>query len=323
MAGALAVLGAALGMMATGSESSATGPLETLTTPEGTVINVYTTRVHAADVYQTLLANGLQPWIGLARVDVVDTGLTMAAVGGGTSRTADGNVTYFASPAVIQLNANDFLAHPNASIGHEYGHVWANYYLWTYWQASWDSYLQARGLAGDPRLGSGSCWYPSEIIADDYRDLFAAPETTPGVIVVGCTGRPAASAVVGLEEFLANVWTNGHPPANHMTDPATPAPVPTATRTPVPSASPTPAMPTPVPATPTRTPTAAAPTPSSPAQATVQLGKGWSSFVAPISGSTNVVVYASSGKKAAALHRVAKGSVYWAKGPVTVTITGP
>ncbi len=337
---------------------SAATPSESLTTPEGTVINVYTIRVHAADVYQSLLANGLQSWIGLARVDVVETGLTMSSVGGGTSTASDGSVSYFASPAAIQINANDYLAHPNYTVGHEYGHVWANYYVWTYWKNSWSAYLTARGVAGDPRLNSGGCWYVAEMIGDDYRQLFAAPETTPGVLVINCnTDIPPASTVAGLRDFLGMTWTNGHLPPGYASGPA---PTPTATSVP-PMATPTPMRTTvpppststtvaptftptrtPVPATstavpPTSTPTSSPPPPTAtpvppsgtatpgPSVASVTLNflKGWSSFVAPVSGSTSRAVYTSSGKKAVAVYHVTVGVTYWVKGPVTITITPP
>ena len=227
------------------SRSSATTPLETMTTPEGTVINSYAPQIHVADLYQVLLANGLQPWIGLARVDGVDGVKTMVSVGGGTSTAPDGTVTYFSLPSTMQINVNDWTAHPNFSIGHEYGHVWADYYRWTYWQGSWAAYLDARGLTGDPRLDSGGCWYIEEIIADDYRQLFAAPETTPGVIIARFNPDiPIASAVPGLREFLGMAWTNGHPPPGYAAAPTAtptarptlaPIPTPTATRTPRPT----------------------------------------------------------------------------------------
>jgi len=321
------------------SRASAAVPLETMTTPEGTVINIYSSRVSASDVYRTLLANGLQSWIGLARVDVVDTGLTMSSVGGGTSTSTDGRVTYFASPAAMQINANDFLAHPNYSVGHEYGHVWANYYLWTYWQDSWAAYLAARGLTGDPRLDSGGCWYITEMIADDYRQFFGAPETTTGVVVVNCnTDIPPASGVAGLKDFLALTWTEGHPPPNYGGSPTTPTPTSAPTMTPTPTAtlfvpSPTPTR-TPTPTgtrTPTPTPTATllvpsptpTPTPTGiPTSAMVQIDRGWHSFLAPISGTTDVKVYLASGRRAVAVAAVTRGYTYWAKGPLTVIITG-
>ena len=318
------IICAGLLLLTSGSRTSANSPLETMTTPEGTVINVYSPLVHASDVYETLLANGLQAHIGLVRVDVVDVGLTMSSVGGGTSTATDGTVTYFASPATMQINTNDFIAHSNYTVSHEYGHVWANYYKWTFWQGAWTAYLDARDLTGNPRLDSGGCWYVEEIIADDYRQLFGAPETTPGVIVARCnTEIPAASAVPGLRDFLAMTWTNGHPPPDYATSPATPTPP--AMPTPVPTPTVPPATPTPVPTTPTPRPTLAAPTPppASPSSVTVQIGKGWNSFVAPISGTTSRAVYTSSGRKAVAVNRVTQGSTYWVKGPATVIITAP
>lgn len=298
--------------------SSAAG---TLVTPEGVTINVYTDQVTPQQVYQTLLDNGLQAHIKLVRVDVVESGLNMASVGADCMILADGARQCVPASAVIQLNVNSLLAYPNIIVGHEYGHVWENFYRWTYWDGSFDAYLEARGLTGDSRLGSSHCWQPYEILAEDYRLLFGAPHESTGQ----CNRYiPTPDQVPGLEEFLALTWTNGNPPPNYnggsVTESST-EPTPTATPSPTPSPSPT-ATPSPTPtatatATPTPTPTASADGSTS---VSVFVPKGWNSFVAPLSGMTDVTVYLSKGTRWPT-HSVIKGQVYWAKGPVTITIT--
>jgi hypothetical protein len=61
-------------------------------------------------------------------------------------------------------------------ISYEYGHAWSEYYLYIVQQdPTLASYLQARGLTGNPNLNSGQMWSPLELIADDYRQLFGTP----------------------------------------------------------------------------------------------------------------------------------------------------
>lgn len=266
--------------------------------------------------------------------------------------------------SAIQLRDDLLLARPNYAVGHEYGHVWENYYRWTNWSGNFDAYLQARGLLGDDRLGSSKCWQPYEIIAEDYRQLFGSGEA---LTLTQCNKDiPAAQDVPGLLDFLATTWTDGHPPPSYAggstattptaTSVATPTqtpvaptrtataipmatatprpPTPTRTATPtlppptpIPAATPTALPPTPIPtATPTLPPPAPTPTAtptstSAPAAqaATITLGRGWHSFVAPLSGVTDVTVYEKKGKGATG--QVTQGKTYWAKGPITITIT--
>src|SRR5690606_20238083 len=57
--------------------------VSTMTTPEGVTINVFVATVTAQQVYDWLRAAGLQSHVRLTRVDVVETGMTKASVGGG------------------------------------------------------------------------------------------------------------------------------------------------------------------------------------------------------------------------------------------------
>ena len=224
---------------------------DTLVTPEGVTINVYVNTVTAQQVYQWLLAAGLEPHVGLTRVDVVDTGLTMASTGGGCYPDYSACWVF---PANIQATDDNLLFHPFYTLGHEYGHVWANYYQWKHWKGSLDAYLIARGLSpNDSRLEYGAigCSNPVELIAEDYRQLFAARETNPSFIIVSCgsqLGIPEPENIPGFRDWLALTWTQGHPPPGYSAGSA--APTPTATPTATATATAT--------ATPTKTPTAAA-----------------------------------------------------------------
>jgi hypothetical protein len=369
---ALAASGAALALFSGNDPASADAPLDTMTTPQGTAIESYSPLVRAQDVYSTLLANGYNDAVGssIVRVEVRDDGLTMTSSSVGFNQ--DGS---YRPQSTMQLGSSSYLAHPNNTVGHEYGHAWSHYYRWTVWNGSWDVYLEARGLLGDPRVESSYCWKASEMIAEDYRQLLAAPD--PAITGADqCNFQiPEAAEVPGLRDFLALTWTNGDAPPTYgggapvptatstavaaptrtvtpvptatatlppptptrTATPALPPPTPVATATPtlppptpVPTATPAPPPPTPIPtATPTVPPPAPTPaaTPTStsvsPAQtATITLDRGWQSFVAPVTGSTDVAVYESrTGKKNAGTYLVVQGMTYWAKGPTTITIT--
>jgi hypothetical protein len=237
--------------------------VSSMTTPEGLTINVYVSSVTAQQVYDWLKAAGLQDHVKLTRVDIVETGMTKASVGGGCyPETHSLYPKCWANNASIQINEANILKNPNFSIGHEYGHVWSTYYRWTVWRGSWDAYLEARGLLGDSRLGSTTCWTAAEMIAEDYRRLFGAGEA---LTMSQCVRDiPAAMDVPGLRDFLALTWTDNQPPPAYSggsplppaapTETATPTPSPTETAAPAPSPTNTPE--------PTPTPDASEPTPT-------------------------------------------------------------
>ncbi len=237
---AAAVVLAAIAALAPPKGASAD---ETLVTPEGVTINVRVDTVTAQQVYEWLLAAGLEPHVKLTQVDVVDDGMTMASVGGGCypeDYVVQGCWVYNAK---IQVRDDLLVSEADLTLGHEYGHVWENYYRWIYWHGEFDAYLEARGLLGDPRLGSSACWQPYEIIAEDYRQFFGSGEA---LTARQCNRDiPAAADVPGLRDFLALTWTDGNPPPGYSgaggSDPTeTPTPEPTSTPTPDPTPTPTP-----------------------------------------------------------------------------------
>ncbi len=240
-------------------EVSAAVPLSMYTTPEGVVINLYVSTVTTQQVYNYLLAAGLQANVKLTRVDIVDTGMSMSSYGGSCNTDL---TSCWAYNGAIQIPDDNVLSSTvNYSFAHEYGHVWSNFYRWTYWKGSWDAYLQARGLLGDSRLNSTKCWQPAELIAEDYRQLFGAAEARTKALCV--RDIPAASAVAGLRDFLGMTWTRGTPPPGYSSSGSLPTATPTATSTLVPTVTRT--------STPTVTSTATLGTSSSP---TPSKGKG-------------------------------------------------
>ena len=176
---------------------------DSMTTPEGTIIEIYTTQITAQEVYDIFKRNGLDAEVGgtLELVKVQDDGFTYTSMG--TIGTGEGQIPF----ATMYLVATDsFLSYPNSWVGHEYGHVHDWHYLWIVWDGSWDAYLTARGLLGDERLDSNSAWVKAEIYAEDYRQLLAAPEAWSESPYQRNWQIPLATEVPGLQEFLCTTW---------------------------------------------------------------------------------------------------------------------
>ena len=218
------------------------------------VLAVYTVVLNTTTVTETQVRGwlsdaGYQELTGLVRVDVVDAGLNVASTG------CDGN--FVAAQAVIQLTSPSLLSHPHITTSHEYGHVWADYHRCTYWQNSFDAYLIARGIYGQPWLDftTAGCRNPSELMAHDYAQLFGNMDDGPSVIFFSCAqqewqvGLKEPWNVPGFRDWYGLVFTQGHPPPGYSSTPATPTPQSaTATPTPTPVATSTmgPVTPTPV-----------------------------------------------------------------------------
>jgi hypothetical protein len=66
------------------------------------------------------------------------------------------------------------------------------------------AYLDARGLLGDPRIGTSYAWNPKELIAEDYRQLFGTPGARSARPLNGEIA--AAGDVPGLSAFLAGAF---------------------------------------------------------------------------------------------------------------------
>lgn len=292
------------------SQSQAATLHDVLVTPEGTTIEMYTSQVSPQTIYDTFKRNGLDAEVGRTlTIRVYDSGGT-----GATLIASDSSEPR----AYILLAANYFSDWPNFVVGHEYGHVWAHYYRWVVWNGDWDPYLRARGLLGDPRLDSSYEWRIGEIIAEDYRQLMAAPEAWSEAHFQLNREIPLASEVPGLQEFFCNTFQGktSNDWSRCSGDPVS-EPAPTPEPTPEPTPDPTP-EPTPEPTSdPTPEPTPA-PTPDD-GSVTVTMAPGWRSFSAPISGITDVTVY--YGKRKDPTNTVVAGDTYRAKGPITITIT--
>jgi hypothetical protein len=175
-----------------------------MTTPEGAVININSAGGWTTDrIYQLLKENGLNSTIGPSLTvnvqDVYGSQTVTSASGSGSLYSSFHAIVY-----LLGVNSN-MNFQPDASVAHELGHVTSLYYLYLAQQGDWSSYLNARGLAGDPRLDTSYPWMTREIIADDYRLLFGSdlaisqrPHLNPDI--------PDPRNVPGLKNFLQTTW---------------------------------------------------------------------------------------------------------------------
>jgi hypothetical protein len=90
-------------------------------------------------------------------------------------------------------------------LSHEYGHAWSYYYdVIVQQDSTFSTYLAARGLADDPRVGSNYRWLPSEMIAEDYRQLFGSPNARSAW--QDNWEIPPADQVPGLRDFFLTTY---------------------------------------------------------------------------------------------------------------------
>ena len=290
--------------MATAGTVEAATPVETMTTPEGTVIESYTSKVRVQDIYESLVTAGYRgaPAASLQSLAVKDNAFTATAVV--VSHNADGTATV---RSAIQVDTAAYVAYPLYYLGHEYGHVWSYYYRWTVWGGSWDAYLEARGLLGDRRLTSSGSWDVRELIAEDYRQLLAAPDPSVSASWQWNQDIPLAKDVPGLAEFLATTWTGGDGAGTDSTTDNSSGTTSADSGTETGSDG--------------SATDATGDTTDTDASATLTFGGGWATFVAPFSGHTNVTVYSGKGRSRFTTNDVVAGESYRVKGPVTLTIT--
>jgi hypothetical protein len=196
--------------------SDIAAPISAYTSPEGLTVKSYNDVVSARSVYDALMAGSLRggemPYTTI-RFDLHPS--NVCSIGAVHSGGLWGS--YQANCYIAYIS---WLDQGDNSLFHEYGHAWSMYHAYVVQQdPSLTRYLQARGLAGDPRIGTSSSWNPKEMIAEDYRQLFGT-----AAAAVGSQDNleiPRASEVPGLGEFLAGPFMESSLP------PALPPPTPT------------------------------------------------------------------------------------------------
>jgi len=222
-------------------------PISTFVGASGLTAEVFNDVVDASTVYDTVMRGLTGPEAPLTTIRVGYSGSNTTSTS--VSRVADAYTNY---RAVSYVSYTAWLD-GELTMSHEYGHAWSLYYAYIVQQdPELTAYLTARGLTGDPRLGSSYAWQPRELIAEDYRQLFG-PESARSAPHMNWD-LPPASEIAGLADFLRYQFTGSPPtPSPSPAPSASPSTAPTDTPTPSPSPSPDPSptpssLPTPEPA---------------------------------------------------------------------------
>ncbi len=111
--------------------------------------------------------------------------------------------------ATCYIGLKYHLTNEDFGLFHEYGHAWATYHqkVVNQWE-NLEPYLIARGVdTQDERLFTSHAWTPSEMIAEDFRQLFSSPagasrtQENPDI--------PFAADVEGLKTWLSTTFVQG------------------------------------------------------------------------------------------------------------------
>jgi hypothetical protein len=203
-------------------------PISTYTGPSGLRVESFNDVVAAREIHDAVL---------LGQVGAEAPYVTIRFDFGPNSSTAagwQGQPGSFSNySAVCYDNYVSWLDGGDQGVGHEYGHAWSLYYDTVVRQeGTLASYLNARGLAGDPRVNTSYAWGARELIAEDYRQLLGSPNARLATQMN--RDIPPAAEVPGLRDFLATTFTTA-PPAD-------PAPEPVPITVSAPTVSPTPVV---------------------------------------------------------------------------------
>lgn len=145
-------------------------PLASYVGPSGLRVETYGDSVPPEEIYREVMLGLVGPE---ARFVTVRFDLSQSAQTSAGWQGAPGTYSNYA--AAVYAGYDFWLDGGDAGLSHEYGHAWTYYYDRVVQQESgFQRYLAARGLNGDARLGTTYKWYPEELIAEDYRELFGS-----------------------------------------------------------------------------------------------------------------------------------------------------
>jgi hypothetical protein len=124
-----------------------------------------------------------------------------------TTTAVSGSAGTFSNyQASVWVTYSSWASSGDRTLTHEYGHAWSLYFDYMVQQdGKFSSYLEARGLTGDTRLGTTHAWNRGEMIAEDYRQLLGSP--TAAAYAQENKEIPFAADVPGLRAFLADTFT--------------------------------------------------------------------------------------------------------------------
>lgn len=213
--------------------TTAGSPISAFTGPEGLRVESYDDVVTARELYDAILrgsagAVGAEAATTVVRFDLASSSTTSTSIGSSGGR-------YTSFRATVGVTWLSWLDGGDTTLSHEYGHAWSLYRAHLVQQdPTLAGYLDARGLTGDPRLGSDA-WSPRELVAEDYRQLLGSP--TAAAAPQSNRDLPPAASVPGLRDYLVGAFSTGTVAVEPTASPsATPSPAPSTS----PSASPSP-----------------------------------------------------------------------------------
>ena len=175
-------------------------PMATYTGPSGLRVETYNDAVPPEEIYRELMLGlvGTEARFVSVRFDLNQSAQTAAGWQG-----VPGSYSNYA--AIVYAGYDFWLDGGDQGLSHEYGHAWSYYYARIVQQESgFAGYLAARGLTGDPRVGTTYQWYPAEMIAEDYRELFGSENAK----LAWQLNRdiPAPDDVPGLRDWFVNTF---------------------------------------------------------------------------------------------------------------------
>lgn len=181
-------------------------PLSSYVAPNGLRVQSYDDVVSAQSIFERLATGTL---IGAeASLVTVRFDFNSSAVTTTSSLHSGSSYTWYSATSYVDYAS--WLDAGDRTLFHEYGHAWSLYNAYMVQQdPTLTAYLRARGLLGDPRVGTSYPWDPKELIAEDYRQLFGSPNAQLG----GQINRdvPLAKDVPGLKAFLETSFTQPPP----------------------------------------------------------------------------------------------------------------
>ncbi|MGH2706119.1 MAG: FlgD immunoglobulin-like domain containing protein [Actinomycetota bacterium] len=182
-------------------------PLSSFVAPSGLEVFSYDDVVSAPAVHDALLSGSLIGPEAAATTIYFDFGPTSSCV----TSVAGSPGSYNGFEADVWIDYLSWLDSHDVVLFHEYGHDWSLYNAYIVQQdESLSSYLEARGLRSDPRIGTSKAWDPKEMIAEDYRQLFGS--ASAAAYPQANTEIPRAADVPGLRDFLQHTFTGPAPP---------------------------------------------------------------------------------------------------------------
>lgn len=196
---------------------STTAPISTYTAPDGMTVQSYDDVVPANQLYAALqqaqfMGKAASPYTTISFDRGVDPNYTSySCVGTPGAYTSYSDVTTLTYSG-WRDQFDDFLFH-------EHGLEWGMYTACMVQQdLSLRAYLTARGLLGNPLIGTSYAWDPSEMLAEDYREVFGTANASSYPQLN--TAIPLASGVPGLKNWLEYTFTAPPTTATPTSQPA-------------------------------------------------------------------------------------------------------